>query len=94
MDKTAKLFIDGGSQAVRLPVEFRFDANQVYVRRDEATGDVILSSRPARSWASFMVLRNSLGLAPHAKTFMSQRPLNERGSVLRDGFGVRVDDKS
>lgn len=86
MTKTAKLFINGGSQAVRLPAEFRFEAEQVYVRRDEATGDVILSSRPAHSWAQFMALRDSLGAVPHAKTFMEKRPLNVRGSLLRDPF--------
>ncbi len=33
--KAAKLFTNGGSQAVRLPAEFRFTvADEVYVRRD------------------------------------------------------------
>jgi antitoxin VapB len=31
--KTAKLFQNGQSQAVRLPKEFRFDGDQVYVQR-------------------------------------------------------------
>jgi antitoxin VapB len=86
MDKTAKLFTNGGSQAVRLPAEFRFDGELVYVRRDETTGDVILSHRPAKSWAHFVALRDELGPVPHAKTFMSKRPLNNRGTVLRDPF--------
>ena len=91
MTKTAKLFTNGGSQAVRLPAEFRFDGEQVYVRRDEATGDVILSSRPAQSWAEFMALRDSMGAVPQAKTFMAQRPMNQPGTVLRDPFGDAVD---
>jgi antitoxin VapB len=33
MSVTAKLFINGGSQAVRLPKEFRFDGEEVRVRR-------------------------------------------------------------
>lgn len=86
MTRTAKIFINGGSQAVRLPAEFRFADEQVYVRRDEATGDVILSSRPAKSWAEFMALRDSLGAVSHAKTFMAERPMNQPGSVLRDPF--------
>jgi antitoxin VapB len=45
--KTAKLFTTGRSQAVRLPVEFRFEGKEVFIRRDERTGDVILSRRPA-----------------------------------------------
>jgi antitoxin VapB len=46
--KVAKLFQNGGSQAVRLPAEFRFDADEVFVYRDEATGNVVLSTEPAR----------------------------------------------
>ena len=41
--KTARLFNNGGSQAVRLPAEFRFDGDEVFARRDDRTGDVILS---------------------------------------------------
>lgn len=47
--KTAKLFITGRSQAVRLPAEFRFEGKEVFVRRDPKTGDVILSRKPD-SW--------------------------------------------
>ncbi len=63
--KVAKLFRNGGSQAVRLPAEFRFDGNEVYVRRDEATGDVILSS-PGRktSWQELFARFDSHDIAP------------------------------
>jgi antitoxin VapB len=44
--RTAKLFKNGASQAVRLPAEFRFEGDEVYVTRDEQTGDVVLSTRP------------------------------------------------
>lgn len=47
--RTAKLFTTGRSQAVRLPMEFRFEGTEVFVRRDPKTGDVILSRRPT-SW--------------------------------------------
>ena len=33
MSKTAKLFRNGNSQAVRLPQEFRFQGNEVRIRR-------------------------------------------------------------
>ena len=52
MARTAKLFRNGRSQAVRLPSEYRFEGSEVYVRRDPATGDVILSRRP-ESWKDF-----------------------------------------
>jgi antitoxin VapB len=55
MPRTAKLFRNGRSQAVRLPSEFRFESSEVFIRRDPATGDVILSRRP-ESWDSFFEL--------------------------------------
>ena len=46
MGQTAKLFRNGKSQAVRLPMSFRFEGSEVCIRRDEQTGDVILSRKP------------------------------------------------
>jgi len=53
MGHIAKVFQTGRSQAVRLPAAFRFDTKEVFVRRDEATGDVILSRRPA-DWTALL----------------------------------------
>ncbi len=74
--KTAKLFVNGGSQAVRLPAEFRFDrSNEVYIRRDAVTGDVILSiKRTSNAWDSFFALRDQI---EERADFMDDRPLNE-----------------
>jgi antitoxin VapB len=52
MSQLAKLFINGRSQAVRLPAAYRFDTKEVFIRQDPETGDVILSRRPA-SWDDF-----------------------------------------
>ena len=46
MHQTAKIFATGRSQAVRLPLEYRFDVAEVFIRRDPATGDVVLSRKP------------------------------------------------
>ena len=54
MTRTAKLFTNGRSQAVRLPAAYRFDGTEVFIRQDPATGDVILSRRPA-DWNGFLV---------------------------------------
>jgi antitoxin VapB len=56
MPRTAKLFRNGRSMAVRLPMEFRFEGTEVFIRRDSSTGDVILSRRP-ESWTSFFALK-------------------------------------
>jgi antitoxin VapB len=74
--KTAKLFTNGGSQAVRLPAEFRFDAtDEVYIRRDAVTGDVVLSDKPASTaWDTFFSLRDD---TEARSNFMNDRPLND-----------------
>jgi antitoxin VapB len=69
MRRRAKLFLNGRSQAVRLPAEFRFEGREVFIRRDEATGDVILSRRP-ESWDSFFKLRREANIPDE---FMADR---------------------
>jgi len=46
MVQLAKIFNNGRSQAVRLPAAYRFEGTEVFIRRDEITGDVILSRKP------------------------------------------------
>lgn len=61
MARTAKLFQNGRSQALRLPAEYRFEGSEVYIRRDPRTGDVILSRRP-ESWQDFFDLADRVGV--------------------------------
>ena len=63
MSATAKLFMNGRSQAVRLPAEFRFEGTEVDIRRDPETGNVILSPKPQRTgnWDRFFEAVNKLG---------------------------------
>jgi len=58
--KTARLFLTGGSQAVRLPAEFRFEGSEVLIHRDPRSGDVVLSPVTRKSWASFVALRERM----------------------------------
>ena len=51
----AKIFMTGRSQAVRLPLEFRFNKAEVYINRNELTGDVVLSARPS-TWDAFFAI--------------------------------------
>ena len=57
--QTAKIFKNGRSQAVRLPAEFRFEGDEVSIRRDPLTGDVILSPRN-RKFEEWLKLRDKL----------------------------------
>lgn len=81
MSNTAKIFTTGRSQAVRLPLEFRFDCNEVYIRRDPTTGDVVLSRRPD-AWDSFFALYQSTEVPAD---FMSEAD-RMQGEQARDPF--------
>lgn len=61
---------------MRLPAEFRFDGDEVFVRRDERTGDVILSKKAGWStWKEYFEHRDTAkGVVPDE--FMAERPLN------------------
>jgi antitoxin VapB len=57
--QTAKLFKNGHRQAVRLPAELRFDGDEVLIRRDPLSGDVILSPSN-RKFEDWIKLRDRL----------------------------------
>lgn len=61
MRHTAKLFMNGRSQAVRLPVKFRFDCEEVYIRKDPETNDIIISQKPG-SWDDFFQLMETIDI--------------------------------
>jgi antitoxin VapB len=87
MSTTAKLFMNGRSQAVRLPAEFRFDGKEVMIRRNAETGEVILSaiSEKAKSWEEFFHLRGQTH-ASDRKEFLKDREQGEdqRGDLFDD----------
>ena len=84
--RIAKLFKNGASQAVRLPAEFRFEGNEVYISRDDATGDVVLSNHPgAKTWNAFFELLHAIDMPAD---FMVERPL----SVLPQEPGLFNDE--
>ncbi len=59
LTRTAKLFRNGRSQAVRLPAEYRFEGVEVFIRRDPVSGDVVLSRKP-ESWQEFFDLTKAI----------------------------------
>ena len=46
MVATAKVFTTGNSQAVRLPKAFRVDTLEVWITRNEHTGEITLKPKP------------------------------------------------
>jgi antitoxin VapB len=73
----AKLFTHGGSQAVRLPKEFRFDGAEVYVRR---VGDEVVLS--ARAPASVQSLIDALGAFEPGLRLRRDQPEAQRRDAI------------
>ena len=68
---TAKLFKTGNSQAVRLPKAFRLEGDEVWIRKNETTGEIILSPKPtSASLDAFFTLLES---APIPDDFLKER---------------------
>lgn len=49
--QTAKLFINGRSQAVRLPRNYQFNGNDVYIQK---IGDVVMLFPLDKDWETFL----------------------------------------
>lgn len=64
--KTAKLFINGRSQAVRLPKVYRFEGNEVYIKKVD--GGVLLIPKNQSIWDLWE--RN---LMKYEEPFMTER---------------------
>jgi antitoxin VapB len=74
---TAKLFTHGGSQAVRLPKEFRFEGTEVHVRR--VGDDVVLSARPP---ADAQAMLDALdAFEPGVRLVRDQPALQQRAAI-------------
>jgi antitoxin VapB len=74
--KTAKLFRNGQSQAVRLPKEFRFEGDFVYVKK---SGKAVVLLPALGSWDSLVE-----SLDKFSDDFMSER--NQPVSQEREAF--------
>jgi antitoxin VapB len=51
VERTAKIFLNNRSQAVRLPKDFQFTVGEVFIRKEGE--EVVLSPRPS-SWDAFL----------------------------------------
>ncbi|GAB1475865.1 AbrB/MazE/SpoVT family DNA-binding domain-containing protein [Bacillota bacterium] len=54
--ETAKLFVNGQSQAVRLPKEYRFSGNEVFIRK---IGNTVMLFPKESAWETFLNGLNS-----------------------------------
>ena len=63
--KTAKLFKNGQSQAVRLPKEFRFEGNRVLIKKE---GNIVILIPEKKTWDPLIK-----SLEKFSDDFMSER---------------------
>ena len=82
MLQTAKIFATGRSQAVRLPLEFRFDVAEVFIRHDPATGDVVLSRKPT-DWQGLL---DTVALNAQDDLLIERRQNSTTTPARRDPF--------
>lgn len=73
MPRTAKVFMNNRSQAVRLPKEFQFQSREVFIRKEG--NDVILSPRPD-DWSAY--LREGPVASPDFMENVEKLPVQER----------------
>ncbi len=80
MQDRAKIFMNGRSQAVRLPARYRFDCEEVFIKEDPETGDIILSKRP-HNWDGFFEMAEHIEVPDD---FLSEREGNESPQERED----------
>lgn len=72
--RTAKVFMNNRSQAVRLPKDFQFETREVFIRKE---GDaVILSPRP-QDWGTYF--EDGPVASPDFMEGVEDLPVQERG---------------
>lgn len=73
MQRTAKIFMNNRSQAVRLPKEFQFRTREVFIRKQG--NDIILSPRP-KDWSEY--LKSGTVASPDFMEGVEDPPQQER----------------
>lgn len=68
---TAKVFTTGNSQAVRLPKAFRVDVAEMWITKNEVSGEITLKPKPNRDdWEAFVA---QLSAMPATEEFLLPR---------------------
>ncbi len=68
---TAKIFHSGHSQAVRLPKAFRLAGDEVWISKNEATGEITLT--PKKALSDIDVLFQLIESAEVPESFLAER---------------------
>lgn len=80
---TAKVFTTGNSQAVRLPKAFRVDVDEVWISKDETTGEIHLKPKQRKDdLRAFLAKLRSM--PRNGEEFIQPRDVEERADPLAD----------
>ncbi|MDI9334432.1 MAG: hypothetical protein QM533_08640 [Cytophagales bacterium] len=88
MQQVAKLFNNGNSQAVRLPLMYRFDTStvkEVFIRQDASTGDIILSRKPT-TWDGFFEVLQAADVPADFLSHEERQSAHAMSTQHRDPF--------
>ena len=79
---TAKIFSTGNSQAVRLPKAFRVDVSEMWIAKNEVTGEITLKPKPTPDALTTFIAE--LSTMPVSDEFLQRRDSPERPNPFED----------
>ena len=82
MTAIAKVFTTGNSQAVRLPKAFRVNAREMWISRNDHTGEITLSPKPDTD--ALQAFLSELRSLPASDEFVPPRDDAPQGDPLAD----------
>ena len=68
----AKVFKNGGSNAIRIPASFKLDAQIVYLSLDDEAGEITISKNNPRMFAGLFALHEAQGVIAESEWNLSR----------------------
>ena len=82
---TAKVFTTGNSQAVRLPKAFRVTTREMWITKNEATGEIVLRPKDDdQRRRNLEALFKMIAEDPLTEDFIPERPITESRNPLAE----------
>ena len=82
---TAKVFTTGNSQAVRLPKAFRVNTREMWITKNEVTGEIVLRPKDDdQRRRNLETLFKMIKEAPFTEDFMPELPITESRNPLAE----------
>ncbi len=82
---TARVFITGNSQAVRLPKAFRVNTREMWITKNEVTGEIVLRPKDDdQRQRNLEKLFKMIEEDPFTEDFIPERPITESRNPLTE----------